>query len=157
MIEKIFEMLGVIPHERFNIDDPNNNLIYFFDGHLDLYYDSLSKPGEVTKSASLDIKDFLNGNVHIIPISKKDITENDKIAIAYARACGHKYIVQIEDGTFIATKQKPFKRFFFDNSDSLIPCFNWKLPSYKHDDILILEMPISCVHSNDEEPFYIGD
>lgn len=152
MIDKVFEMLGVKPNERFHLND-GSTLTYYLDCDLNLYFDDCYGKSSLSTG---DIVDILTGNVHIIPISKKDITKNDEIAIDYAKACGYKYIVQIEDGTFVATKQRPFKRAFFNN-DSLIPCFNWKIYSTKSTDILILEMPISCVHSDDEEPFYIGD
>ena len=142
-IDKVFEMLGVIPHERFHLSN-GSTLNYYLDRDLNLYFDGCCGKSSLS---TCDIVDILTGNVHIIPISKKDITKNDEIAINYARACGYKYIVQIEDGVFIATKQKPFKRY----------SSSWKIYPINSDDILILEMPISCVHSNDEEPFYIGD
>lgn len=158
-INKIFKMLGVKPNERFRLND-GGTLNYYLDCDLNLYFDGCCGK---SSSSSYDIFDILTGKVHIVPISQNDTTKKEKIAIDYAKACGYKYIIQVEAGTFVATKEKPFKTWTGDPLDfgflTRKKRTDWKIHSTtpEADDILILEIPISCVHSDDEEPFYIGD
>lgn len=73
MIDKVFEMLGVRPYERFKLSDPNNDLAYYLDRDLNLYFED--ENGNSVLS-TCDIVDILTGNVHITPIS----TEEKQIA-----------------------------------------------------------------------------
>lgn len=72
-VDKVFEMLGVRPYEKFYISKSFNfkthvsvsEYKYYLDDHLNLYI-----VNDETRLSIYTILDILNCNVHIIPISK---------------------------------------------------------------------------------------
>lgn len=73
-VDKVFEMLGVKPYERFYINKSFNfktnvsvsEYEYYLDEHLNIYFVNDGEPGV----SIYTISDILNCNIHIIPISK---------------------------------------------------------------------------------------
>ena len=137
-IKQIFEMLGVEPYETFKIqgmketfviDNDLNLLLTDERGHFAYY---------------LSISEILRGEYKIIKRIKP--TAEEQLAIDYARACGCKWIAKDKNKTVAAFKEKPQKG---ENG--------WINTTNNLDDWIELYLPISFIHWEDEEPFFIGD
>ena len=89
-------------------------------------------------------------------ISEKEMTENDKIAIAYARACGFKWLAVDKNGdcaAYVTKPRKPTETACGVPSWEEIDCWvTSENPFYQY-----LLIKISFLSWEDEEPFYIGD
>lgn len=140
--EKVFELLGIKPDEEFKITSPflekdeknylyklkNNMVVKYKDGYGRWNHDWTILPK------------ILNGEMTI----KKVIipTDNEQIAINYARLLGHNWLAKDKDGTVFAYTEKPHK----DKG-------GWSRDDY---DASHIEYNISFISYDDDEPYYIG-
>lgn len=135
--DKIFEMLGVKPKELFSIRRENGTYYYYINDDLKIY-NAVDLP-----SISLEISDILNGKVKINKIVK--YTEEEQLAIDYAKACGAQWIAKDLGGEIWGYSDKPIKQNgFWRDRDNYEKAYQ-------------LYLPISFIHWEDEEPYYIGD
>lgn len=137
--EDVFKLLGLSPDEVFKVKNLSNGG-YKITQEL-MVYVNVDK-GRWTKSA-YTIADFLNGN---LAICKKPIpTETEQLAINYALACGYHWLAKDLGGDIYAYIEKPQKKsvagIWDINGNSMIK----------------IELPISFLSWEDEEPYYIGD
>ena len=139
--EDVFKLLGVSPNEVFKVKNLSN-MDYKISQDL-MVYVNVDK-GRWTKSA-YTIADFLNGN---LAICKKPVpTEAEQLAINYALACGYHWLAKDSDGDIYAYAEIPYKTFA-----------GWAYKgNYAKGKILKIELPISFLSWEDEEPYYIGD
>lgn len=143
-IKKVFDILGVEPNERFKIKyRKNNNIyadIYFIKEDLNIYAETKT----TERWTDLKIRDLLIEHYEIIKLPK--VTEKEQLAIDYLKECGYKWIAKDKDDKVFAFRTRPLKNFWS----------GWESASYVPDS-LIVEIPISFISSEDEEPYYIGD
>lgn len=139
--KQIFEMLGVEPEEEFTLGR-GYSLNYFFDKELKLRV--VNRAGAKLVSIDYKLQDILTGKIKIVKIPHP--TAEEQLAIDYARACGCKWIAKDKNKTVAAFKEKPQKweKGWINTTNNL-------------DDWIELYLPISFIHWEDEEPFYIGD
>lgn len=139
--EDVFKLLGVSPNEVFKVKNLSN-IDYKISQDL-MVYVNVDK-GHWIKSAHT-IADFLNGN---LAICKKPIpTEAEQLAINYAIACGYHWLAKDSDGEIYAYAERPQKTFV-----------GWAYKgNYAKGKILKIELPISFLSWDDEQPYYIGD
>lgn len=144
--KRIFEMLGVEPDEEFKIKGKNNALPYLYKFTEKLETFSYDTDEDNWRRLYTDgiLKDVLNGTYKIVKIPRP--TAEEQLAIDYARACGCKWIAKDKNKTVAAFKEKPQKweKGWINTTNNLD---NW----------IELYLPISFIHWEDEEPFYIGD
>ena len=139
--EAIFKLLGVSPNEVFKVKNLSNGG-YKITQDL-MVYVNVDK-GRWTKSAHT-IADFLNGTLKIY--KKPTPTEIEQLAINYALACGYRWLAKDSDGDIYAYAEIPYKTFA-----------GWAYKgNYAKGKILKIELPISFLSWEDEEPYYIGD
>lgn len=141
--KQIFEMLGVEPEERFKlkINGITPKEYYYIDDYLNVCC-IVTENHHETCGFTLNL--ILAGNVQIIKIPHP--TAEEQLAIDYARVCGCKWLAKDEDGKVYAYKGKPIKKY----------SHSWRNANDPND-YLIIALPISFIHWEDEEPFYIGD
>ena len=139
--EDVFKLLGVSPNEVFKAKSLSG-WDYKISQDL-MVYRNIDKD-HWTKSA-YTIADFLNGTLKIY---KKPIpTEIEQLAINYALACGYHWLAKDSDGDIYAYAEIPRKTFV-----------GWAYKgNYAKGKILKIELPISFLSWEDEEPYYIGD
>lgn len=139
--EDIFKLLGLSPDEVFKVKNLSN-MDYEITQDL-MVYVKVNK-GHWIKSAHT-IADFLNGN---LAICKKPIpTEAEQLAINYALACGYHWLAKDSDGEIYAYAERPQKTFA-----------GWAYKgNYAKGKILKIDLPISFLSLEDEEPYYIGE
>ena len=145
-IEKIFDILGVKPNEKFKLKDNTDftpqlrNNSYCLDNNLNLWYISNININEPLKQSKFSLQDIIMNKVEIIKIPV--ITKEEQITIDYAKTCGYQWLAQDKDGTIFAYSDKPTKynEIWRDNKD-----------------YIKIAMPISFISWNDQEPYYIGD
>lgn len=137
--EKIFKILGIEPDEEFKIKEIPNCL-YKINKKLNV------------KVATTDHNDFWLRAIDVLPallngtytIEKivKPITEEEKLAVTYAKTCGYKWIAKDKDGTVFAYTHKPEKKkiFWCNGNDSMN-----------------INIPVNFLSWKDNEPYYIGD
>lgn len=83
-------------------------------------------------------------------ICKKPIpTEMEQLAIDYALACGYHWLAKDKDGSVYTYKKKPYK-------DTSIEAWGDSANDYTNN-IFEIELPISFLSWEDDEPYYIGD
>lgn len=149
--KQIFEMLGVEPEEEFKLKFVDNDLSYQakikykykLDKNLQIFWFN-DIIGEWRKDLDALFLTILNGTVQIVKIPRP--TAEEQLAIDYARACGYKWIAKDENKTLAAFKEKPQK------------CGKgWINTTNNPYDWIELYLPISFIHWEDREPFYIGD
>lgn len=137
--EDVFKLLGVSSNEIFKVKSFSNG-DYKITQDLMVYVNV--KKGCWAKSA-YTIADFLNGN---LAICKKPIpTEIEQLAINYALACGYHWLAKDSDGDIYAYIEKPQKK-------SVAGIWN-----INGNSMIKIELPISFLSWEDEEPYYIGD
>lgn len=136
--KKIFEMLGVEPEEEFKLGR-GHSLNYFFDKELKLRV--VNRSGAKLISIDYTLQDILTGKIKIVKIPRP--TAEEQIAIDYARACGCKWIAKNKNNIVFAFEGKPIKGIEY-----------WILTNAK---VIPIGVPISFIHWEDEEPFYIED
>lgn len=135
----VFKLLGLSPDEVFRIDD-SFNTDYKITQDLKVYW---CAGKECWVKSEYTIADFLNGTLKIY---KKPIpTEIEQLAINYALACGYHWLAKDSSGDIYAYIEKPQKQNItgiWDISDNTM---------------IKIELPISFLSWEDEEPYYIGD
>ena len=139
--EDVFKLLGLSPDEVFRIDDSFNKDYKITQG-LKVYWDA---GRECWVKSEYTIADFLNGT---LKICKKPVpTEMEQLAINYALACGYHWLAKDSDGDIYAYAERPQKTFV-----------GWAYKGkYSKGKILKIELPISFLSWDDEQPYYIGD
>ena len=142
-INKVFEILGVKPNEYFKMIDAEfneeSNGSYCIDDNLKLHCSALRDEYVECNSSNAIIIDILRGKKVIIPTP----TEKEQLAIDYAKALGCKWIAKDKDGLIYAFIEKPHK---------MTPI--WTI---ENGEFYVINIPISFIHWDDEEPYYIGD
>lgn len=142
-INKVFEILGVKPNEYFKMIDAEfneeSNGLYCIDDNLKLHCSALRSEYVERDSSNAIIIDILRGKKIIIPTP----TEKEQLAIDYARALGCKWIAKDIDSLIYAFTEKPQKMTAV-----------WDVEKGEH---FVINIPISFIHWDDEEPYYIGD
>lgn len=139
--EDVFKLLGLSPDEVFKIKR-FSGWDYKISQDLTVYV-KVDKD-RWTKGA-YTIADFLNGTLKIYknPVP----TEIEQLAINYALACGYHWLAKDSDGDICAYAEIPYKTLA-----------GWAYKgNYAKGKILKIELPISFLSWEDEEPYYIGD
>ncbi len=141
--KQIFEILGVEPEERFKlkINGITPKEYYYIDDYLNVCCIVTKNHHE---TCGFTLNRILAGDVQIIKIPHP--TAEEQIAIDYARACGTKWMAKNENGDNFAYIGKPEKYY----------AKSWRNPKDLNDWMKIY-LPISFLHWEDKEPFYIGD
>lgn len=143
--KEIFDMLGVTPEEEFRLmrtihKSPYTGIIYKIDSDLILSY---KMNGEDSwEKSELNIGDILSGRYVITKLILP--TEDDIIAIKYAKACGCKYITKDANGDIHAYLEKPTK----------ISEYGYWLTDRVE---IKINIPISFISWEDDEPYYINE
>lgn len=142
-IDKVFDILGVEPFEEFFIaDEEYAGVKYYIDYDLKIYaMPSDSDFGMEEERSDIIILDILKNKLKIQRIYKP--TKKEQLAIDYARAIGCKWIAKDKDDLIYAFTEKPHKMTTI-----------WTIENGENYEI---QIPISFIHWNDEEPYYIGD
>lgn len=142
-IDKVFDILGVEPFEEFFIaDEEYAGVKYYIDYDLKIYaMPSDSDFGMEEERSDIIILDILKNKLKIQRIYKP--TKKEQLAIDYARALGCKWIAKDYEGWISGFTEKPHKSI--------------KIWNTKNGKIYPINIPISFIHWNDEEPYYIGD
>lgn len=135
--KQIFNMLGVEPEEEFKLGR-GHSLNYFIDKELTLRV--VNRSGAKLVSFDYKLQDILTGKIKIVKIPHP--TAEEQIAIDYARVCGLKWLAKNKNNTVFAFEGKPIKGVEY-----------WILTNAK---IASIDIPISFLSWEDEEPFYIG-
>ena len=136
-INKVFEILGVKPNECFKIKGSIG--LYRIDDNLKLHCSALRNEDVERNSSNAIIIDILRGKKVISPTP----TEKEQLAIDYAKALGCKWIAKDKEDLFYAFTEKPHKMTTV-----------WNAKNREH---YVINIPISFIHWDDEEPYYIGD
>ena len=142
-IDKVFDILGVEPFEEFFIaDEEYAGVKYYIDYDLKIYaMPSDSDFGMEEERSDIIILDILKNKLKIQRIYKP--TKKEQLAIDYARAIGCKWIAKDKEGWISGFTEKPHKTIEIWNT--------------KNGEIYPINIPISFIHWDDEEPYYIGD
>lgn len=137
--KQIFEMLELEPNEWFKIKGQSGRE-FRMNNKLQVFYRRMSDRIEFEHFSVL--YSILAGISTIIKIPQP--TPNEQIAIDYARVCGYHWIAKDKNGAIFAFINKPIKNLNENewNSD---------------EDLLYIRSPISFIHWEDDEPYYIGD
>ena len=137
-INKVVEILGVKPYECFNLSGDNS--LYYIDYELNLHCRTLNDEYKLNNHESNDmIVDILREKETIVFYPTKE----EQLAIDYARAIGCKWIAKDKDGFIYAFTEKPHKTRTV-----------WNVENGEY---YVIQIPISFIHWDDEEPYYIGD
>ena len=153
--KQIFDMLGVEPEEEFKITthNPNyrNRYIFKFDKDLNLFTRTTNTKWDTALLCFL--LEILTGKCDIVKIPRP--TAEEQLAIDYARACGYKWVAKDENKKVFAFKNKPIKA----EPQSKYNISRVGIWHDKGDEVgcMRIEIPISFLHWEDEEPYYIGD
>ena len=146
--EEVFKLLGISPNEVFKVKSLNGVDYKINEGLGILFLNGQGK----WEGSQLSLVDFLNGNVTIY---KKPIpTEMEQLAIDYALACGYHWLAKDKDGSVRSYEVKPFKDDWNDawsyvrKEDRICNCSKVSMG---------IELPISFLSWEDNEPYYIGD
>ena len=142
--KQIFEMLGLKPNEKFKIKGVLG-FSYRLTNKLSLYCcdDETKKWFPVISN-----KDFIRILTGYFEIEKSPKpTEIEQLAIDYAKACGCKWMAKDQDRKIIAYSCRPRK-----NEINVY----WVCDSTSDLKLVLIDLEISFIHSEDEEPFYIG-
>lgn len=135
--EQVLSMMNLEVNTPFTLRDNEHNQElpgrYFINDSMDIIE-------EHTNLFFASIKHLIIGNFSVI----KDLTEKEKIAIEYAKACGCNWIAEDESGIIYAYTFKPKKTSFgYWESDT------------DNDMCIKICLPISFIHWEDEEPYKI--
>lgn len=140
-INKVFKILGVDPNEYFKMIDAEfneeSNGSYCIDDNLKLHCSALRNEYVERDSSNAIIIDILRGKKVIIPTP----TEKEQLAIDYARALGCKWIAKDKEDLLYGFTKKPHKMTTV-----------WNVENGEH---YVINIPISFIHWEDEEPYYI--
>ena len=137
--DEIFELLGVKPFEKFKLRSQNEiykNTYWIDDINLLLYEDG-------SPCAAYGLRHILAGTIEIV---KKIIpTEEEILALKYAKAIGCEWIAKDDDDQIFAYNKKPYKdnRFYYWSSDEG-ECYQ-------------IYVPISWLSWDDKEPTNIQE
>ena len=132
--KKIFEMLDIIPYEKFHIIGSLNE-IYRIDENL-----KIQKYWNGWINSQYDISHFLTGCCKIKKIL--NFTKEEQLVIDYAKASGFNWLAKDKNGDVYGYVAKPKK-----------DIEEWITPN-KCSQIYI---PLSFLSWEDEEPYYIGN
>lgn len=142
-IDRIFDIIGVKPNEYFrmiNVEfNVESNGLYRIDDDLKLHLSTLPDEYVERDSSNALIIDILRGKEKIIPAPTKE----EQIAIDYARTLGCEWIAKDREGLVYAFTKKPQKLTTV-----------WNVKNGEH---YVINVPISFIHWEDDEPYYIGD
>lgn len=144
--KQIFDMFGVEPEEEFRLKFIGGDQFiqtkgkYKLDKNLKTFWFN-DNIGEWRRDLDAIFLAILNGTAQIIKIPHP--TAKEQLAIDYARACGFKWIVTDKYGT-AAFEKKPVKGKYIWLHSEQGKCIE-------------IHIPISFLHWEDEEPYYIGD
>ena len=133
--EQVLSMMNLKINTPFVLRDNRDNRVlpgrYFIN-------DSMEVIEEDTNLFFTSIRYLITGEFSVI----KDLTEKEKIAIEYAKACGCNWIAKDKHGEIYAFASKPSKSEFL---------------SYWYDEgiCIRLYLPISFIHWEDKEPYKI--
>lgn len=142
-VKDVLNVLSIQPYKKFFIVNRDNHAdkeIYYFDSELELR--TARKHTICDKYSLIDI---IRGRYKIVKVPIHDITEKEQLAIDYAKACGHKWLVKNRCGSIVAYRSEPQKN---------------KIAGYWENGGWIgmeIKIPISFLSWYDEEPYYIGD
>ena len=140
--KQIFKMLGIEPWEEFKIPGYSSNLSFCISETLALYCKcSPTDTWSCTNSLIPDLRSLLNGTKTIIKLTKP--TPDEQLAIDYARKWGWKGLAKNRGDTYYAYNRKPKKE-----------QFGWVV---KDGEAIKIHIPISFIHWEDDEPYYIGN
>lgn len=144
----IFEILDIKPYEKFRIKYMNEEHLYKDTYRMtdDLIVQAVN-PYDNWRKTDIDIREFFVGKYNIVKIQTP--TENEQIAIDYAKACGCNWITKDSSGQIFGYHSKP-KKCMSDDS------YYQDVWQYGGESIKI-GIPISFLSWGDEEPYYIGD
>ena len=135
--EDVFKLLGLSPDEVFKVGSLCNG-DYKITQELKVY---MNVDKERWIKSVYTIGDFLNGT---LDICKKPVpTEKEQLAIDYAKAIGCKWIAKDKEDLIYAFTEKPHKMTTV-----------WNAENKEH---YVINIPISFIHWDDEETYYIGD
>lgn len=146
--EKIFDMLGIEPMEKFKVKTQVNsnteydNYIYYFTSDLLCYERKYSSECK----NYIILPKLLSGSLKIVKeLTTKDINPSpeEQTIIDYCKLCGYKYLAKDKNGKIWAYKEKPVKR------EEM-----W-LDLVLDDTITEIEYNLSFLSWNDEEPWVI--
>lgn len=151
--KQIFEMLGVEPEEEFKLKFVDNDLSYQakikykykLDKNLQIFWFN-DIIGEWRKDLDALFLTILNGTVQIVKIPRP--TAEEQLAIDYARVSGYKWLAKNKSDNVYAFKRKPVKLY----SDGY-----WYVKELFDNVGMLLHIPISFIHWEDKEPFYIEE
>lgn len=142
-IDKVFDILGVEPFEEFLISDEEYaGVKYYIDYDLKIYAMPFDSDFEMEEERSnKTFLDILKNKLKIQKIYKP--TKEEQIAIDYARTLGCEWIAKDREGLVYAFTKKPQKLTTV-----------WNIENGEH---YVINIPISFIHWEDDEPYYIGD
>ena len=133
--EQVLSMMNLKVNTPFTLRDNKCNQVlpgkYFIN-------DSMEVIEENTNLFFISIKHLITGDFSVI----KDLTEKEKIAIEYAKACGCNWIAEDKCGIIWAYRSKPKKTGVLWMQDDDNICIK-------------ICLPISFIHWEDEEPYKI--
>lgn len=143
-IKYLFEMLGVEPKEEFKLKSRTGKIsdtLFKIDEDLAVFY---SDSGYWFMCEESYLHEILTGKLEIIKIPHP--TAKEQLAIDYARACGCKWIAKDENNNIFAYTEKPYK------IESYTVC--WYVCKGS---VIEIKIPISFIHWEDDEPYYIDE
>lgn len=146
--EEIFKMLGIKPNEWFKLKDYLDDK-FQIDENLIVYSRAIHTSQEHILPDLLH--SILIGSNIIIKIPKP--TPNEQLAIDYAKACGCRWLAKDKNNEINAFVEKPLKSNVFGGWDFSDDNINTKFDY----DCVEINIPISFISWDDEEPYYIGD
>lgn len=149
--QQIFELLGVEPEEEFKLKSRNGRQLkakFKIYEDLDILYNEDKNCDWLIGEEKSRLLEILTGEYEIIKIPHP--TTEEQLAIDYARACGYKWLAKDKSKIIWAFIVKPKK------SEDVFG--NKTIGAYDDDSgAMQIEIPISFISWEDEEPFYIGD
>ena len=138
----IFAILNIAPNLLFKLNETGGVLKYRITENLEVESSKIDSDNAWSTSA-VSLNELLCGKYTIQKIVNPNV--NEAIAINYAKACGYNWIAMDEDRKIYAFKSKPKK-----NSKE------WVHSKLGFEESLPINIPISFISWNDNEPHYIG-
>ena len=149
--EEIFKLLEIEPEAEFKLAETCNSTsgkVYKLTSSLVLLFRRQDEPETDFRPSCFNIRDILTGIVTIV--NSPCISLSEQIAINYAKICKYKWIAKDADGKVNAFKTKPEKSSFNEES-------RWEGCGHRCYCSMPIEVPMSFLSWDDEEPYYIGD
>ena len=165
--KQVFDTLKMKPYDEFFIDKDMNFHIYRLTPQLDLEVSNIKKTGNISewRESIENIADILNGKYTIHKAERKVTpTKEEQAAIDYARAAGYKWMCKDKNGRVFVYKSKPVKQDECWRPDGVSSYINTLIELMIGDEepdesikFSIIEIPVSFLSWEDDEPYYIGD